>query len=533
VLKGRGNYLCLHRLELAESSGDLYLAPRLRAVRAWAARTQTGDVGEFGDPSDGDILWPRITSTADNCLGNDCPLYEQCWVLHARREAQAADLVIANHYLLFADLTLREAGFGSVLPGADAIVLDEAHKLPDIAGRFFGQAVSSRQLRDLVRDARAEIKALGGDMPDLAGQVGALADSEQAFDASLGREAVTQSWRQLATQPRARARDGLREMLASLEEDLEQIAARSEGLKSIAKRVSDLHSGLETVISEASDQVSWLERRGTGWIWHSTPLDVATPFARAIEATPGAWIFTSATLSVNDDLGYFCARIGLTEAKHLILPSPFDYERNALLYCPQRMPLPKSPDFDAAAIEEIIALVNAAEGGAFVLCTSYRAVMRYGAALEGVGFEPLVQGRAPRARLLADFRRDANAILVATSSFWEGVDVRGHGLRLVIIDRLPFASPADPVLAARFEAMQAAGQNPFMEYQLPQAVIMLKQGVGRLIRDAEDRGLLAICDPRLCTARYGPVIRASLPPMAVTRRRSAACGFMAELVGPA
>ncbi|MGN8199156.1 ATP-dependent DNA helicase [Salinisphaera sp. RV14] len=526
VLKGRSNYLCLHRLELAEHSGDLYLGPRLRRVRDWAGRTKTGDIGEFGDPSDGDALWPRITSTTDNCLGTDCPLYDQCWVLHARREAQAADVVIANHYLLFADMTVREAGFGEVLPGADAIVLDEAHKLPDIAGRFFGQAVSSRQVRDLVRDGRAEIEALGGDMPDLVACFTALGENERAFTEGLGEGAITQGWREIATAERVAARDALVESLATLESELEPALERSEGLKSVARRVTDLRARFATVVAEDGDRVSWIERRGASWIWHSTPLDVATPFARAVESTPSAWIFTSATLSVRDELSYFCARLGLSSVETRILPSPFDYEHNALLYSPQRMPAPSAPNFDDAAVDEIVALIHAAEGGAFVLCTSYRAVRRYGEALVEAGFEPLVQGQAPRASLLADFRADSNAILVATSSFWEGVDVRGHGLRLVIIDKLPFASPADPVLAARFEAMKSAGENPFMDYQLPQAVIMLKQGVGRLIRDAEDRGVLAICDPRLFTARYGSVIRASLPPMAITRSRSAACAFV-------
>lgn len=529
VLKGRSNYLCLHRLELAETSGDLYLAPRLRKVREWAGRTQTGDIGEFGDPGDSDPLWPRITSTTDNCLGTDCPLYDQCWVLHARREAQAADLVIANHYLLFADMTVREAGFGEVLPGADAIVLDEAHKLPDIAGRFFGQAVSSRQLRDLVRDGRAEIEALGGDMPGLIACFDTLADCEGRFTEGLGEGAITQSWREIATTERVAARDALIESLGALERELEPAADRSEGLKSVARRAVDLRTQLTTVVAEDGERVSWIERRGASWIWHSTPLDVATPFARAVESTPSAWIFTSATLSVKDELGYFCTRLGLSGVETRILASPFDYENNALLYSPQRMPAPSAPGFDDAAVTEIVALINAAEGGAFVLCTSYRAVRRYGGALVDAGFDPLVQGQAPRASLLADFRADSNAILVATSSFWEGVDVRGHGLRLVIIDKLPFASPADPVLAARFEAMKSAGENPFMDYQLPQAVIMLKQGVGRLIRDAEDRGVLAICDPRLFTARYGSIIRASLPPMAITRSRSVACGFVDEL----
>ncbi|ROO32714.1 ATP-dependent DNA helicase [Salinisphaera japonica] len=530
VLKGRANYLCLHRLEVAEGAMDMYSAPRIRAVREWAKTTQTGDIGEFGDPSDGDPIWPRITSTTDNCLGTECPLYDKCWVLHARREAQAADLVIANHYLLFADLTLRESGFGEVLPGADAIILDEAHKLPDIAGRFFGQAISSRQLRDLVRDARAELDALGGDMPDRRAQIDDLSQADRAWTDSLAGGAQTQSWQELATPERIAARDTLIQALAAVTQGFDAVASRSEGMQNLAKRADELATQLDTVtVDNDGERVSWLEIRGSGWIWHSTPLDVASPFARAMNTMPGAWVFTSATLSVKDSLSYFCNRLGVYEAEERILPSPFAYEDNALLYGPQGMPAPASPDFDAAVVNEIVALVNAADGGAFVLCTSYRAVRSYGQALVDAGFSPLVQGQASRASLLADFRADENAVLVATSSFWEGVDVRGRGLRLVIIDKLPFASPADPVLAARFSAMKAAGDNPFMDYQLPQAVITLKQGVGRLIRDAEDRGVLAICDPRLFTARYGGLVRASLPPMALTRKRAIACEFVAQL----
>jgi len=530
VLKGRANYLCLHRLELTENSGDLWLGPKLRAVRDWARSTKTGDIGEFGDPSDGDALWPRITSTTDNCLGTECPLYEQCWVLAARREAQAADLVIANHYLLFADLTLRESGFGEVLPGADAIVLDEAHKLPDIAGRFFGQAVSSRQLRDLSRDGRSELETIGGDMPEVAAVFGDLATTERNFSDAISQGgAPSQSWQDALTSERAAARDDLAATINALESALAPVASRSEALKSLARRVKEIRERLDIVIAEDGARVSWLEQRGNSWIWHSTPLDVATPFARAIDTMPGAWIFTSATLAVKNDLAYFCDRMGLMNIEQKVLPSPFNYEKNALLYAPQSMPNPSAPDFDEAVIAEAVALISAAEGGTFLLCTSYRAVSRYGQALIEAGFDPLIQGTAPRGTLLNDFRADENGILVATSSFWEGVDVRGRALRMVIIDKLPFASPGDPVLAARFTAMKAAGENPFMDYQLPQAVITLKQGVGRLIRDAEDRGVLAILDPRLFTARYGGVIRASLPPMPITRSRSAACAFVDAL----
>ncbi|MES1927640.1 helicase c2 [Salinisphaera dokdonensis CL-ES53] len=526
VLKGRANYLCLHRLNLTEGSGDLYLAPKVRAVREWAARTTTGDLGEFGDLGNGDALWPRITSTTDNCLGQECPLFDQCWVVHARREAQAADLVIVNHYLLFADLTLRESGFGEVLPGADAIVLDEAHRLPDIAGRFFGQALSARQLKDLVRDGLAELDTLGGDMPGLKAKLKDVGNAERRFGDALGDAAGSRSWMEIETPERRAARDDLDATLSALKAGLEPVASRSDRLKALTRRAGELATALTSVSAIDADRISWLEKRGNSWIWHSTPLDVATPFSRAIEAYPGAWIFTSATLAVKNDLDYFCRRLGLAGVEQQVLASPFDYENNAMLYAPRTMPAPNTPDFDDAVVVQTLALLESSGGGAFLLCTSYRAVARYGEALHAAGVEVLTQGSAPRATLLADFRDDDNAVLVATSSFWEGVDVRGQALRLVIIDRLPFASPADPVLAARFTAMKEAGENPFMDYQLPQAIITLKQGVGRLIRDAEDRGLLAICDPRLFTARYGSAIRASLPPMPITREQAVACEFL-------
>ncbi|MES1925109.1 ATP-dependent DNA helicase [Salinisphaera sp. T31B1] len=529
VLKGRANYLCLHRLNLTEASGDLYLAAKIRRVRDWAARTRTGDLGEFGDLGDGDSLWPRITSTTDNCLGQDCPLFDQCWVVNARREAQAADVVIVNHYLLFADLTLRESGFGEVLPGADAIVLDEAHRLPDIAGRFFGEALSARQLKDLVRDGLSELDSLGGDMPVLKARLQDVGEAERDFADALGPNAGSRSWQEIATPALDAAQQALADALDTLKTGLEPVASRSDRLKALARRCDELVGCLATVARDDAERINWLEKRGNTWIWHSTPLDVASPFSRAIDGYPGAWIFTSATLAVNNRLRYFCERLGLVDVVEKVLPSPFDYEHNALMYAPTAMPMPASTEFDDAVVAQTLALVTAAGGGAFVLCTSYRAVAYYGQALDAAGLDVLTQGSAPRATLLADFRADDHAVLVATSSFWEGVDVRGQALRLVIIDRLPFASPADPVLAARFTAMKEAGQNPFMDYQLPQAVITLKQGVGRLIRDAADRGLLAICDPRLFTARYGGAIRASLPPMPITRDQAVACEFLGAL----
>lgn len=533
LLKGRGNYLCRHRLDLAEAAGDLWLSERLPAVRDWAARTATGDLAEIGDVGDGDPLWPRITSTTDNCLGKKCPEYERCWVLTARREAQDADVVIANHHLLFADMTLREEGFGEVLPSADAVILDEAHKLPDIAGRFFGRALSGRQLRDLARDGHAECAELGGDMPGPQEALSSLESAEDAFVSALDRipgGGAGRAWPELAGDETLAAADGLDEALAAAAAELAGVAERSETMEGLAQRVASLRDRLRLLREADPGRVSWIERRGAGWIWHATPLDVAEPFSRALEMHPGAWVFTSATLSVNGRLDYFARRLGLEEAENLILDSPFDYRRNSLCYLPPDMPAPNSEGYDDAVIEAAVPLIRAAGGGAFLLCTSHRAVRRYADGLNRAGIGPLlVQGEGGRGELLERFRQRDDAVLVGTASFWEGVDVRGRGLRLVIIDRLPFAAPSDPVLAARAKAMRERGEDPFLEYQLPQAAIALKQGVGRLIRDAGDRGVLAICDPRLTGRGYGRVFLDSLPDMPTTRDPADAENFLHDL----
>lgn len=537
LLKGRSNYLCLHRLALTEAAGDLRqpkLLTKLREIRVWAGRTHTGDIGEIGDPADASPLWPRVTSTADNCLGSTCPVYDKCWVVEARRAAQAADLVIVNHYLLFADMSLREEGFGEVLPGADAVVLDEAHKLPEIAGRFFGQALSGRQLRDLVRDGHAEAMEAGGDMPDLTGALDTLAQAEADFEKSLGEPRPSTAWRELVQdKTRQEAMQTLAEALAALVPEIQALAERSEGLGNIERRTLAARERLDLLQTEDSKNVRWLERRGTAWVLHVTPLDVAQPFAKALNVHKGAWIFTSATLSVNNKLDYFAERLGLHDANQLILDSPFDYERNSLLYTPTELPAPHSPDFDEAVVRAALPLLRASNGGAFLLCTSYRAVNRCAQQLRAQGVAPLlVQGEAARAQLLQRFRAVDNAVLVGTSSFWEGVDVRGRGLRLVIIDRLPFASPGDPVLSARIQSMKDQGEEPFTQYQLPHAVIALKQGVGRLIRDQDDRGLLVLCDPRLRNRGYGKLFLQSLPNMPVTQDLAQAREFVAAMAQP-
>lgn len=534
LLKGRSNYLCLHRLAVTESAGDLRsarLQHKLREIREWASVTRTGDLGEVGDVDDGSPIWPRVSSTTDNCLGAECPVYNDCWVVAARRAAQDADILVVNHHLLFADIALREEGFGELLPGADAVILDEAHHLPGIAGQFFGESVSGRQIRDLVRDTRAEADAAGGDMPVLIDGLAALADAEADFGDSVFELSGSTAWAEVVTKPAAESSArAIRQALEALAEALSAVAERADGLAAVGHRAANLAERCGRQDSDDPDTVVWLERRGRGWIRHATPLDVAPPFARALARHPGAWIFTSATLSVNGSLDYFARRTGVLDARRLVLDSPFDYRNNSLLFVPPAMPMPNEPGFDNGVAEYALELLQASGGGAFVLCTSYRGMNACAERLRAAGVGPLlVQGEMGRSELLTAFRASPDAVLIGTGSFWEGVDVRGHGLRLVIIDRLPFASPADPVLAARVAAMRERGEQPFIDYQVPQAVITLKQGVGRLIRDAEDRGVLALCDPRLVSKSYGRTFRDSLPDMPLTRDTTAATDFLRKI----
>ncbi|MDA3912640.1 ATP-dependent DNA helicase [Oleiagrimonas sp.] len=519
LLKGRANYLCLYRLDQTVREGTFTSkdeARQLAIVRAWSARTRRGDRMELAEVPEESPLWPRVTSTPDNCLGSECPFFDDCHVFRARREAADADVVVVNHHLLFADLALKQEGFGEILPGAHAFILDEAHQVPELAGQFFSVSVSARQLDELGKDALTEGGTVTGATSVLLEPCEALHKSVRelrlamdrlpqrgAFDAALRHDAVHES---LAA---------LRRTLGDLADVLAGQAERSRGLANVHERAEALCGRLERIDEHTgAGEVRWYETTARTFTLHATPLDLATPMQALREAAQAAWIHTSATLSVAGDFGHFCGQLGLVDPVEMSLESPFDYTRQALCYLPPDLPEPRSEDFTAKVVEAVLPVLEASNGRAFLLFTSHRALQRAAELLsDRVPWPLFVQGRAPRHQLLEDFRHSGHGVLLGAASFWEGVDVAGEALSVVVIDKLPFAAPDDPVLQARLEAMDQAGVNPFMGWQVPTAVIALKQGAGRLIRDVHDRGVLVLCDPRLRTKGYGKLFLASLPPM--------------------
>ena len=523
LLKGRANYLCLHRLDLAVSDGRLPTRADvvdLQKVSRWAGRTRHGDIAEVDEISEGAAIWPWVTSTADNCLGQECPRFSECYVLKARRAAQEADVVVVNHHLLLADMALKDEGFGELLPGAAAFIIDEAHQLPEVALQFFGTTLSSRQLTELCRDVVTEHAREAGDMPDLVRAAEALDHAAADTRIALGSASRRAPWREAAAQAAVMKNlRGTENALAHLQDLLRAAAPRGAGLNQCWQRSIALAERLAAFNeTDHEQQVQWFETFARSFALHLTPFEIGNSFQNHVSRFKAAWVFTSATLAVGDDFSHFCASLGLDAARSARWDSPFDYQRNALLYLPQRMPLPAAPDYTAAVIEAALPVLRASEGRAFLLFTSHRALQEAAQRLRDVLPYPLlIQGTAPRRELLHRFRELGNAVLLGTSSFWEGVDVRGEALSLVIIDKLPFASPGDPVLQARLDALRKRGGEPFRDAQLPQAVITLKQGVGRLIRDVNDRGVLMLCDPRLLSKSYGRVFLNSLPAMRRTR----------------
>jgi ATP-dependent DNA helicase DinG len=536
LLKGRANYLCRHRLELATQQRSLFPGERgsarlLARVSRWAATTKSGDLSELTDLPEQSPAWPLMTSTRENCLGQECPQISRCHVIEARRAAQAAQVVVVNHHLLLADLALKDEGFGDLLPGAQAVILDEAHQVPEIAAQFFGQTWSVRQVQFLLRDATAEMNGAGVRAPGAVSALGAVESLLEELRASLRGGAGRYEWASL-TDAFFDALPALRAALGAVASELEGLGA-GPGTANCARRAAALASGLESLTEMPEEAgIRWVDANPNGMSLQFTPFEVAERLRGYVQARPCSWVFTSATLAIGEDFAHFATRIGLPEARTLKIDSPFDYRRQARIYLPRGMPEPQHPSYAKKFIDACAPLIEASGGRAFLLYTSYRALAEGVAALEARFPEPnfpiLVQGQAPREALLHRFRELGNAVLLATGSFWEGVDVKGDALSIVAIDKLPFASPDDPLLKARLEGIRRRGGNPFLEYQLPQAVLALKQGVGRLIRDVDDFGVIVIGDPRVVTKPYGAVFLDSLPPSPRINDGAAGAGFLAE-----
>lgn len=523
MLKGRGNYLCAYRLAAAEAEGrwrTRQQAADFVRIRDWAGCTRRGDIAEVGEVAEDSPVWPQVTSTVDNCLGPGCSFFQDCHVVKARRQAFEADILVINHHLFFADMAVKEAGFAELLPGADAFILDEAHQLPETASHFFGLSLSSQRLLELARDTLAEQHREAPDDLALAERTQSLERAVSDLRLALGSETRHAPWQAVAELPETVAAvAGLTGVLESLQNALQQAAVRGKGLENCHRRCGELLLRLRTLTQEAAeDSVHWFETRARRFTLSHTPLEIAPIFRERMKAYQGAWVFTSATLAVGQDFGHFAARLGLDDPETLQLESPFDFARNALLYLPPELPEPSSPHHTVALIEAVLPVLEASQGRAFLLFTSYRALRQADEILRArLSYPLLVQGSMPKRRLLDQFKALGNAVLLGTASFWEGVDVRGEALSCVIIDKLPFASPDNPVFQGRLDAMRRRGDDPFRAYQLPQAIISLKQGVGRLIRDAQDRGVLVLGDPRLYSKSYGKVFLDSLPPMVHTR----------------
>lgn len=537
LLKGRANYVCHYHLERAQSEGRFATrteADHIRTIARFAKTTRSGDKAELVAVPEDSAAWQQATSTRDNCLGQECPYVKECFVLAARREALVADVVVVNHHLFFADVMLRDDGLGELLPACNAVIFDEAHQLPEVAGLFFGESVSTAQVLELARDSRNEGLAAARDYTPLQDAARGVDKAARDLRLSISGENLRLPLSQVAQDKDfQQSLDTLEATLADLAKHLEAQAERGEGLENCVNRTHEMIIRLKRWRSQTAGEggnadkgteyVRWLEVFSQTLVLNMTPLHVADIFQRQMAGHPRAWIFTSATLAVGNDFGHYCGELGLMEADTALWGSPFDYAANGLLYCPPQMPEPNSQYYSEAVVEACWPALVASGGRAFVLCTSLRAMRRIHELIEerlsraNLDYPLLLQGQSSRTELLDRFRRLGNAILVASQSFWEGVDVRGEALSLVVIDKLPFAPPDDPVLAARIEHLRKQGGNPFFDYQLPHAVISMKQGAGRLIRDEQDRGVLMVCDPRMISKPYGRRIWQSLPPMRRTR----------------
>jgi ATP-dependent DNA helicase DinG len=531
VMKGRGNYLCLLRVRSFAEAGSfrrLDEIPLFRAVEAWAPTTATGDRAEIADLPDTAEFWREISAASENCIGQSCPDFDACWVTEMRRRALEADIVIVNHHLLCADLAVKDGSYGEVIPPYDTVILDEAHLLEDVATQYFGVTVSSHRFDDLCRDVERELSAAKLDAREVRSEAETLRHRADRFFRllAMGRgQRLAPDW---MTSRMTEESDALLLRLQGLKTAILALPERPEALNALAGRAHALADEVGFVLqAEQDSHVYFVETRGRGVFLKATPIDVSSMLQELLFDRVRAAVLTSATLAVDGGFDYLKARLGLDAAEELLLPSPFDFGEQAMLYVPRGMPEPRAPAFVDRAAEEIVSLLEESRGRAFVLFTSYANMNAIAERVAGeIDYPLLMQGEAPKAMLLETFKRTPGAVLFATSSFWQGVDVVGEQLSCVIIDKLPFASPGDPVVSARIDRLRNRGGNPFAEYQVPVAILGLKQGLGRLIRSRSDRGILAVLDSRLIEKSYGGRFLESLPPARLVHDRGELRGFL-------
>ncbi len=525
LLKGRANYLCHHRMYQALHSRIAHnpdLAVPLQLIEKWSHKTSVGDKAELEEVAENDLIWRHVTSNADNCLGNECPSYTECLVMKARRRAMNADILVVNHHLLFADMALKQDGFGELLPDAEVVILDEAHQVPEIASKFFSQSFSSYQCQDLLNDCKKEAG-------EVTGAYAAIADKHQLVEQALRdiylqfadlKESDTLE-KALETKSNQEYLELLQESFVELAEALKPIAAQSKGVESCFIRTEGLVAFIGELLGTLKpDFIYWYESRNKYFIFHKTPIDISDPLTKFRQENQSAWVLTSATLAINQSFAHFKKETGFIESETLLLDSPFDFEKNALIYVPKDVPDANDFHFNQSICEHVLPLIEKTKGGVFFLFTSHKALNNAAKFFHEKLEKPLfVQGQGSRHQILSDFADSGNGVLLGAASFWEGVDVAGDNLSCVIIDKLPFAHPDNPVLQARINRIVESGGNAFFDYQLPKAIIALKQGVGRLIRSETDKGILVICDKRIMTKAYGRQFINSLPKMKKTNRK--------------
>ncbi len=532
VMKGRGNYLCLLRHASFAKGGTFRQTseiPLFESVAAWATQTETGDRAEIADLPDTVDFWREISATSETCIGQSCSVYDACWVTKMRQRALEADIVVVNHHLLCADLAVKDGSYGQVIPPYDTVILDEAHLVEDVATQYFGVQVSSYRVEELTRDVESALKEAQLDAREVRSEVASVRMRAERLFRQLARgpaRRLPPNWITTRATEEALA---LLQRLEGLRTALLAIPDRPETIAGLAGRCLTLAGELAFLFKAEDDgHVYFIETRGRGVFLRAMPIDVSERLKELMFDQVRAAVLTSATLAVDGGFTFLKDRLGIEATDELLLPSPFYFEDQAVLYVPRELPEPPSPGFVDHAAEEIVRLLELSRGRAFVLFTSYANMNAVAERIAGrIDYPVFIQGEAPKAALLETFRATPHAVLLATASFWQGVDVVGEQLSCVIIDKLPFASPGDPVVGARIDRLRSRGGNPFAEYQVPVAVLTLKQGLGRLIRSASDTGILAVLDSRLVRKAYGQRFLESLPPARLVHDLAAVERFMA------